>query len=158
MKVCSHSRPKEKFLGDFFQKVASLAPAGASAFLFRNRLRFHFSFAPFVSKKSTDREISPRARVDKGYAPLTGAHCRGGLKGYCANTPPNINLFKGAVYLTRQPLSLLGRVELNFKPNSIQKQRCGEISFGGVGEDSYHPLALAKLFGKLYCRRNVCSA
>ena len=40
-----------------------------------------------------DRGISLVATSDKGYAPLTGAHCRGGLALTCANMAVNNNLY-----------------------------------------------------------------
>ena len=61
-----------------------------------------FFFSSFLAKEKKNqkektrflriRGVSLVATSDKGYAPLTGAHCRGGLAGVSANTPSNINL------------------------------------------------------------------
>ena len=42
-----------KVFAKLFSKSDNLAPEGASAFLLYNRLRFHFSFAPFLEKHRT---------------------------------------------------------------------------------------------------------
>ena len=67
-----------------------------------------FFFSSFLAKEKRNQKektrflrqwgVSPRARGDKGYAPLTGAHCRGGLALVCANMVRQTLIYRQALY------------------------------------------------------------
>ena len=77
-----------------------------------------FFFSSFLAKEKKNqkektrflgqRGVSLTAVSDKGYAPLTGAHCRGGLALVCANMVRQTLIYRTkqieAVSLRVQPL------------------------------------------------------